>query len=107
MESESKIKKQIRLELSRYGIITIPTQVGNFLSMDGNRIINIGIPGMSDLMAIRPDGVVCWLETKCESGGKKSEKQKKFIEQMKKQNCKAGFCRSVYEALKICEVSTL
>lgn len=103
--SESQIKSEIRCELSKHGIMTFNMSSGKFLSIDGKRIVKIGVNGMSDLLCIFPDGQTGWIETKRAAGGVKRKDQENFIEAMKQQGCKAGFAKSIKEALDICEIN--
>lgn len=101
-ESESKIQSEIRIALSQRGCIVIRQSSGKFLSMDGRRIVTVGIPGISDLQVILPNGNSAWVETKRAAGGVRSQEQINFIEQMRIRGCRAGFAKSVEEAFEIC-----
>lgn len=102
--SESTIQAEIRCELSKHGIQTFRMQSGTFLSMDGKRVIHCGVTGMSDLLLVFPNGLCGWIETKRASGGRKLQEQKDFIDAMQQQGCKAGFAKSVQEALEVCRL---
>lgn len=101
--AESTIQAEIRCALSLKGCICIRQQCGQFLTMDGKRIVHIGIVGISDLLIILPDGRAAWIETKRASGGTRRKEQENFIEQMRKRGCPAGFAKSVQDAIDIIE----
>ena len=101
MKQETSIQNAIRIALSKHGIKTFRMNIGKFRTQDG-RWISIGIKGMSDLLALK-NGKAIWIETKTPVG-KASKEQIQFIKVMKQDGCKAGFARSVEDALKLCEV---
>jgi len=59
--------------------------------------------GFSDILFIRPDGVVCFIECKIKSN-KPTDKQTAFIEKMRGLSCRAGVAYSVADAAAICGV---
>jgi hypothetical protein len=97
MKSETILQNQIRLELSRHGIV-VRQNVGSFLTTDGRRVV-CGIPGMTDLMYIG-QGIVAFIEVKTDAGKVRPEQQN-FIDTVKKLGHRAGIARSVEDALKI------
>jgi hypothetical protein len=103
MKSERNIKSKIMIEISKRGGFPLNQSVGTFLTIDGHRVVHIGINGLTDLLAVLPDGKVAWIETKAASGGQKREDQIKFIERIKELGHRAGFAKSVDDAIKILE----
>lgn len=95
--TETDIQNQIRLALSRYGIV-IRLQSGNFKLEDGRRIV-CGTKGLSDLLFIGT-GKVAFIEVK-NVNGKLSQEQLNFIAAMRKLGHRAGIAHSVEEALDI------
>lgn len=113
MSRESDIQNQIRLALSKQGIV-FRTNAGDF--WQGERVyskefhqdilINLrrvsGLPeGFSDLLFIG-DGMVAFVEVK-KPGATIRKKQKTFIEAMRNLRHRAGVARSVEDALRIIE----
>lgn len=95
--TETDIQNQIRLELSKYGIV-IRLQSGNFELKDGRRIV-CGIKGLSDLLLIGK-GKIAFIEVK-NINGKPSKEQLNFISAVHKLGHRAGIAHSVEEALEI------
>ncbi len=95
--TETDIQNQIRLALSKYGIV-IRLQSGNFKLDDGRRI-TCGVKGLSDLLFIGR-GQVAFIEVK-NVNGKPSQEQLNFISAVKKLGHRAGIAHSVEEALEI------
>ncbi len=95
--TETDIQNQIRLELSKYGIV-IRLQSGNLELKDGRRIV-CGIKGLSDLLFIGK-GKVAFIEVK-NNNGKPSKEQLNFISAVHKLGHRAGIAHSVKEALEI------
>jgi len=59
--------------------------------------------GFSDVMLIRSDGGVCFVELKVKPN-KPTDKQLAFIAKMQGMNCRAGVAYSAAEALAICGI---
>lgn len=95
--TETDIQNQIRLALSKYGIV-IRMQSGNFELKDGRHIV-CGVKGLSDLLFIG-NGKVAFIEVKNQNG-KPSKEQLNFISAVHKLGHRAGIARSVEEALEI------
>jgi hypothetical protein len=108
--SESLIQAEIRLALSEYGIC-FRCNAGDFWQgkqvyskeFDQRILINLrpvhGLPiGFPDLLFIRNDGTVFFIETKTESGRLRPE-QRNFIDRMDQLGIKAGVARSVEDAV--------
>lgn len=95
--TETDIQNQIRLALSKYGIV-IRMQSGNFELKDGRRIV-CGVKGLSDLLFIGNDKVA-FIEVK-NINGKPSQEQLNFIAAVKRLGHRAGIAHSVEEALEI------
>lgn len=79
---------RIMLKMSQKGLMVWRNQVGKFKSPDGTRMINIGVVGSSDLMAVKPTvitpemvgktlAVFVAVEVKTATG-RQSEAQKKW-----------------------------
>lgn len=54
MNLETQIQQDIMIALSDAGYLVNRQQVGKFKSMYGDRIVNVGQPGMADISAIVP-----------------------------------------------------
>lgn len=98
--TETDIQNQIRLELSKHGIV-IRMNTGVFKTDDG-RTIKCGIKGTSDLLFVGQN-FIAWIEVKTPTG-RPSKDQIIFINTMKKLGHKAGIARSVEDALKIINI---
>lgn len=111
---ESIIQNQIRVELSKHGLIVFRTNAGEYwqgqrvFSKEYNQpvLINLrkvdGLPkGFSDLLCIGNHRTV-FIETKNETGRIRPE-QVKFLDRMKQLGHAAGVARSVEEAVRIIE----
>ena len=96
--TEAELQNKIRLELSKHGIV-LRRQCGKFLTPDGKRIVNIGVPGESDLEFIG-DGFTAFIEVEL-PGGRVRPEQERFINRMLGLNHRAGIARSVKDALQI------
>lgn len=90
---EKQIQTEIQLAASQLGARLFRLQVGNFKTEDG-RWVAVGIPGMSDLIGIAPDGRYLAVEVKRE-GGKATPEQLAFIQMVRAHGGIAGVCRSV------------
>lgn len=95
--TEIDMQNQIRLELSKHGIV-IRMNTGVFKTDDG-RIVKCGIKGTSDLLFVGQN-YIAWIEVKTPTG-RPSKDQINFINTMKELGHKAGIARSVEDALKI------
>lgn len=97
MTEEHKIMNEIRVGIADE-CITFRANVGKGYTKDG-RYFDTGLPvGFSDIFGVRKsDGKAVFIEVKTKSG-RVSEKQKDFINAMRKNNALAGVCRSVEEA---------
>lgn len=98
IKSETTIQNEIRLALSRHGIV-IRQNTGNFYNDHGTRT-QCGFKGLSDLIYFGKDGTVAFIEVKTPKGRATTE-QKQFITVMQSYGYKADICRSVDEALKL------
>lgn len=95
--TETDIQNQIRLALSKHGIV-IRMQSGNFELKDGRRIV-CGVKGLSDLLFVG-NGKIAFIEVKS-INGKPSQEQLNFISTVKRLGHRAGIAHSVAEALEI------
>lgn len=95
--TETDIQNQIRIALSKYGIV-IRLNTGNFELKDGRRIV-CGVKGLSDLLFIG-NGKVAFIEVK-NIHGKPLQEQLNFMAAVKKLGHRAGIAHSVEEALEI------
>lgn len=98
--NEHDIQNEIRAALSPYCVI-FRVNVGSGRTEDG-RYFSTGVPsGFSDLFGVRKkDGKAVFIEVKTPKG-RPTDKQVKFINQMKKQGAIAGVCRSAEEAVNL------
>jgi hypothetical protein len=97
--TEHDLQNKIRLILSEMGYITFRINVGKFKLYDG-RWFDTGLPkGFSDLIALK-NGETIFIEVKI-IGGRISNNQKIFIENMKNNGFKAGVVYSVDDVLKL------
>ena len=111
-KSEHRIQDEIRLELSRHGIVL---RLNSGRAYGGNRTwdprrndyiltdirpIALCPKGTSDLLFIGQNGQVAFIECK-DCRGKPREDQQRFIELMRSYGYRAGIARSREEALKI------
>ena len=95
-ETEKNIQNEIRLHMSKRGILNLRYQVGTFYAMDGS-LVKIGEVGVSDLIACTPIvitpemvgkriGVFTAIETKKlndKTAKDRKESQGKFIDRVK------------------------
>lgn len=95
--TETDIQNQIRIALSKYGIV-VRLQSGNYKLEDGRRIV-CGVKGLSDLLFIG-NGKIAFIEVK-NINGKPSQEQLNFMAAVKKLGHRAGIAHSVEEALEI------
>jgi len=99
--NESRLLYEIMHELGKHGSI-FRTNSGN-IKLPSGKIFH-GLPeGFSDLLFVRPDGKVYFVELKIEKG-KLFNEQERFIRHMQSLNARAGVARSVGEALVICGI---
>lgn len=98
---ETNIQNKIIVALSGIGCIVFRRQVGKFYTLDA-RLIQIGIPGESDIQGHTPRGFVFYIEIKTLSGQLR-EDQKKFRDAMLKSGAIWGLARTPAEAIKIIE----
>lgn len=111
-KSERNIQQEIRLELSKYGIVL---RLNSGKAYGGKRVwdprrgeyiltdlhtIALCPKGTSDLVFFGNDGKTAFIECK-DLKGKAREDQERFIEIMKSYGYRAGVARSVEDALKI------
>lgn len=110
-KSEHRVQDEIRLELSKHGLV-FRTNAGsawggkyaNVPGM-GNVILNpqkieLLPKGFSDLLFVGTDGRVAFIECKDDKGTLRPE-QEKFLKLMQSYGHRAGIARSVEDALKI------
>jgi hypothetical protein len=89
-------------EIGKYGAV-FRCNSGSVKLPNGKRFN--GMPkGFSDIMLVRPDGQVCFVECKTDKG-KLSDEQEHFISRMRSLNARAGVARTVADALSICGIS--
>ncbi|MDR1706198.1 MAG: VRR-NUC domain-containing protein [Clostridiales bacterium] len=98
MNKETSLQNEIRVALSKYGVV-MRRQCGKFLTADGRRTVNIGIPGESDLEFIGYK-FVAFIEVKL-PGQKPRLEQERFLERMRNLGHRTGVAHSVEEALQI------
>lgn len=100
MTEEHKIQNEIRLALADTCIM-FRINVGKGYTPDG-RYFDTGVPsGFSDLFGVRKsDGRAVFIEVKTPTG-RPTDKQKIFLDVMRKNGAVAGVCRSAEEAKKL------
>lgn len=98
--NEHDIQNEIRAAVSPYAVI-FRINVVTGKTVDG-RYISTGVPpGFSDLFGVRrSDGKAIFIEVK-KPDGRVSDRQKNFINIMKKLGAIAGICYSAEEAIKL------
>ena len=98
-QTESRLVYEIMQEIGKHGAV-FRTNSG-YVRLPNGKFFK-GLPeGFADIMLIRRDGVVCFIECKVKPN-KATDKQEAFIEKMRRMNCRAGVAYSVEEALEIC-----
>ena len=75
-------------------------QSGVYYTSNGQRI-RIGFPGLSDLLVVRPDGIVAFLEVKENEKSHRRPEQIKFINKCHERGLRAGFVWTVEQALEV------
>lgn len=98
--TEHEIQNEIRAALSPYAVM-FRINVGSGRTVDG-RFFNTGVPsGFSDLFGVRrSDGKAVFIEVK-KPGGKVTDRQKNFLERMKKLGAVTGIAHSAEEAIRL------
>ena len=116
-KSEHYRQDEIRLELSKYGLV-FRTNAGSAWGGKYTNIPNLGnvvlnprrielLPkGFSDLLFVGTDGRVAFIECKDDEGTLRPE-QEKFLKLMQSYGHRASVARSVEDALKIIGVKKL
>ena len=114
--SEAAIQQQIRLALSKAGVVAFRNNVGQYTDPKTGRPIRYGLGvGSSDLIGwtpvlVTPDmvGRTLAVFTACEvkaPNGRASEHQLNFIAQVLRAGGFAGIARSPAEATQICKTT--
>lgn len=99
MYKETDIQNQIRVELSRYGLV-VRNQVGRFRTLDCKMYVDMGVPnGFPDLTFIR-DGKIIGFEIKTKKG-RQSKDQQRMQEIFNNLNTPYHVVRSSDEALQV------
>lgn len=98
--TEHDIQNEIRAALSPYAVM-FRINVGSGRTIDG-RYFSTGVsPGFSDLFGVRKsDGRAIFIEVK-KPGGKVTDRQKNFLERMKKLGAVTGIAHSAEEAIRL------
>jgi hypothetical protein len=114
-KSEHRIQDEIRIELSKHGLV-FRTNAGSAwggqytnIPPYGNVVLNprkieLLPKGFSDLLFVGTDGRVAFIECKDDKGRLRPE-QERFIAAVKSYGHRAGVARSVEDALHIIGVS--
>jgi hypothetical protein len=97
--SESQLLYETMQELGKHGAV-YRTNSGS-VRLSNGKYFRAMPEGFADVMFVRPDGVVCFIELKT-GHNKLSDKQAAFIEKMRGMNCRAGVAYTVDEAMSIC-----
>ena len=101
---ESKLIYETIRELGKYG--TVFRMNTGSVKLDNGKRFRGQQAGCSDIMLIRRDGVVCFIEMKVKPN-KPTDKQLAFIDKMKMHQCQAGVAYSVEDAKKICDLGSM
>jgi hypothetical protein len=83
--SEKAVLSQILqyLRLKRCLCYRMNTGAGIFQNKEGpRRFVKFGAKGMADILAFTKEGTVIWVEAKSSTGGKQSEFQKAFQQEV-------------------------
>ena len=100
--TETELMHRVMLAVQEHGNQIFRTNVGKVRTPDG-RYFDTGLPkGHCDLYGFRPDGQICYIETKLHPR-KPTKEQCQFILAMIAKGAAAGVAYSVEEALKIVE----
>ena len=99
MNQESILMRKIEVALCEKGCWVLRTNSGVYYGQDGNRV-RIGFVGLSDLIGCNKEGQIFFLEVKTKNGRIRPE-QSKFLSAMQGRGFRAGFVRSVEEALEV------
>ena len=97
---ETKIQNDIRVELSKAGIV-VRNNVGRFYTTTGYPIA-VGVPGMADLTLFAEGGKTIFVEVKTPTG-KLSDQQKRFKKAVERLGFEYIVMRSKEEATALCE----
>ena len=100
MNQETIIQNQIMEELSKRRCMVLRQQSGVYFTTKGERV-RIGFPGLSDLLVVRPDGIVAFLEVKTGPNAHRRSEQVKFIDKCHERGLRAGFVWTVEQALEV------
>lgn len=100
MNKETSIQNEIMAELSKHRCMVLRQQSGVYYTSNGQRI-RIGFPGLSDLLVVRPDGIVAFLEVKENEKSYRRPEQIKFINKCHERGLRAGFVWTVEQALEV------
>ena len=106
-ETEKQIQKAIidYLRLKKY--VVFKHHSTGFTSKGGEiRTFKYGDKGISDLIACTPEGRFCAIEVKRKKGGKVSDDQKYFIEQVKANGGIAFVAYSIDDVISEIEASS-
>jgi hypothetical protein len=99
---ESDVQNKIRIYLSQQGFTVFRTNVIGTYTKDG-RYVPPSLPaGFSDLFAVK-DGKAYFFEVKTK-GGRATNKQINFLEQMKKKGCVAEVVYSVKDVKEVLDI---
>lgn len=99
MNKETAIMRNIEIQLSARNCLCLRTNSGIYYSKQGQPV-RIGFPGLSDLVIVRPDGQVAFLEVKTGPTAHRRPEQIKFINAMRKRGHIADFVWSEGQAVE-------
>ena len=103
MDNESQLIFEVMQAVGKFGAV-YRCNSGSVRLPNGKTFR--GMPkGFSDIMAILPGGVTCFIETKI-APNKPTPEQTAFIEKMQRLGCLAGVAHSVGDALQICGIES-
>lgn len=100
MNKETVLMRQMMVALSGAGCFVLRQNSGVFYDSKGH-MVRIGFNGLSDLIAVDPDGVISFLEVKPDHKAHKRPEQIRFIEAMQKRGYRAAFVYSVDDAVDV------
>lgn len=105
MTPEHKLMNEIKIECGLKGYLVIRLNVfkGKMITPQGVQWVDSGIPeGFPDLMILRDDGIVCFIETKIHPR-KATPQQLKVQSILKAMGYRVGTCYTLKEAMEVIE----
>ncbi len=100
--AESEIQRDTLDALEAHGDVVWVKRINSGTATRGGRWIPFGFVGCPDIHGMHACGAPIYIETK-DLGGEERKKQVEFIDLVKPYGARAGFARSVQEAIDIVE----